>query len=349
MRILSVGGFEGKSNTCLHRNWALHSIADSVDEVNTAKNPWSFWCRVCFYLFQKGFPIRIPENAGENSVIKQLVSRNHYDIVWIDKGQTILPETLKFVKSNSPSTILISYSPDNMAKRHNQTQQYIESLPYYDLIVTNKSYIVDPMRNIGAKRVIFENNCFEPTFHYPRSLSKQDILDLGGEVGFVGAWEEARCQSVCYLADHGIKVRVFGDGRWQDYRNYNPNLKIETKVLKGEDYCKSVQAFKISLCFLRKMNEDRQTTRTVEIPACGGFMLAERTDEHLAMFSENREAAYFETNKELLEKCSYYLTHEEERVKIAEMGHLRCLESGYDNISMIRRVIEKSQNTQYVD
>lgn len=55
-----------------------------------------------------------------------------YDIVWIDKGHTILPSTLKYIKKISPNTIIVSYSPDNMALRHNQTQQYLETIPLYD-------------------------------------------------------------------------------------------------------------------------------------------------------------------------------------------------------------------------
>ena len=39
------------------------------------------------------------------------------------------------------------------------------------------------------------------------------------------------------------------------------------------------------------------------------------------MFEEGKEAAYFSSDKELLEKCRYYLTHEEERKQIAAAGH----------------------------
>ena len=337
MRILSVGALSGLSNTCLHRNWALHKIADHVDEVKTDVHPWSFWCRVRFHLFQLGLPVTIPDNNGENKTICRLVSQNNYDIVWIDKGQTIFPETLHYIKKVSPHSIVVSFSPDNMALRHNQTQQYLNCIPLYDYIVTNKSYIIVDLKKLGAKHVLFVNNSYEDSFHYPRELSALDIQELGGDVGFIGAWEKERCESICYLADHGIKVRVFG---WADYKNYSPNLGIEERQLLGDDYCKSLQAFKISLCFLRKMNFDRQTTRSVEIPACGGFMLAERTEEHLSMFKEGKEAAFFSSNIELLEKCRYFLNHEEERNLIAKNGFKICRENGYSNIETLRKVLQ---------
>jgi spore maturation protein CgeB len=87
------------------------------------------------------------------------------------------------------------------------------------------------------------------------------------------------------------------------------------------------------------MNFDLQTSRTMEIPACGGFMLAERTDEHLALFEKGKEAEFFSTNEELLEKCRYYLTHDVERQSISKAGTLRCKTSGYSNEETLRKLI----------
>lgn len=340
MRILSVGSLSGLSNTCLHRHWALQKIADQIDVVNTSVNKCSLWYRIAYHLFLYGLSVKLPENNRENQIIKEYIDKNVYDIVWIDKGVSIYPETLRYIKRKSSETIIVSYSPDNMALRHNQSQQYLRCIPLYDYIVTNKSYILEDMKMLGAKKVIFVNNSYEPSFHYPRKLNENDYSRLGGDIGFVGAWEKERCDSILYLADHGIKVRVFGGGHWLKYKDYSSNLIIEGHGLYDEDYAKSFKAFKISLCFLRKMNCDRQTTRTVEIPACGGFMLAERTAEHLAMFTEGEEAAYFENHAELLDKCRYYLSHEDERKKIADAGLRRCISSGYSNEGMIRSVLQ---------
>lgn len=340
MRILSVGGMNGISNTCVHRDWALHKVADEVDDINTQLNPTPLLTRICYHLFFWKLPIRIPENNNENEQIRSMVQKKHYDVIWIDKGHTIFASTLRFVKKISPQTIIVSYSPDNMLLRHNQTQQYLETIPLYDYIFTNKSYILDGMRKLGAKNIHFVNNSYEESFHHPYPLTEEEKKELGGDVGFVGTWEKERCESILYLVQHGVKVKVFGNKDWNKYKGYSPNLEIVGHLLKGEDYSKSLQAFRISLCFLRKMNFDKQTTRSVEIPACGGFMLAERTDEHLAMFKEGKEAAFFSSNEELLQKCLYYLSHEEERKQIALAGRKRCLTSGYSNEGMIRNALK---------
>jgi spore maturation protein CgeB len=79
----------------------------------------------------------------------------------------------------------------------------------------------------------------------------------------------------------------------------------------------------------------------MEIPACGGFMMAERTDEHLSLFEEGKEAVFFTSNEELLEKCKYYLQHDEQRKTIAEAGRKRCEISGYSNKEAIKRMLDE--------
>lgn len=341
MKILSVGSMNGVSNTCVHRHWAIKDVAEEVDTVNTA-HASTLWYRIAHHLFLYGLPQRLPDLAGANEQIKKKVETTRYDIVWIDKGLTINPETLLYIKAKSPNTKIVSYSPDNMALRHNQSQQFIKCIPLYDYFFTTKSYIIDDLKKLGAKNIIFVNKSFERRFHYPRALNDIDMKKLSADVGFIGAFEQNRMDSIKYLVDNGISVTVWGAGKgWKKYYDYNPFLKIHLGGLFTDDYAKFFAATKISLCFLRKMNKDQQTSRTMEIPACGGFMLAERTEEHLALFKEDEEAVFFSSNEELLQKCRYYLSHESERKEIARRGYQRCIESDYSNDGMIRRSINK--------
>lgn len=340
MRILSIGVMDGISNTCRLRNLSLENIADRIDVVNTSSK-YTWGERIAYHLFLHGLPVRLPDVAGANSTIKQLINSKEYDVVWIDKGNTIEASTLNYIKQKQPKVKLISYSPDNMVLRHNQSQQYIEGLPYYDAIVTNKSYTVSALKGMGAKNVIFVNNTYSSSFHYPYSLTEEDKTLFCKSIGFIGAWEKERCDSIRYLVDNGLQVTVWGDRKWMKYKNYSPNLIIKDFGLYSDNYCRALQAIQINLCFLRKKNFDQQTTRSVEIPACGGFMMAERTKEHMAMFEEDKEAVYFSSNEELLEKCRYYLLHDQERRSIALAGRQRCIESDYTNERMIKTVLHQ--------
>ena len=64
----------------------------------------------------------------------------------------------------------------------------------------------------------------------------------------------------------------------------------------------------------------------------------------LSLFEEDKEAVYFSSNEELLEKCLYYLKNEDIRKKIAEAGRERCVSFGYSNENMVKRVLFQVMN-----
>lgn len=345
LKILSVGGFSGygQSNTCLHRTWALEHLGE-VDRIDTTSKGYSIFVRILNRFFQSGVPVSLQDYLSINTKILAHISKKKYDVVWIDKGLFVSKTTLKKIKNTNAKTLIIGYSPDDMSQRHNQSLNFTKSLPYYDYFVTTKSYIIEDLKKMGAKAVLFVDNAYEDTFHFPQIVTEIEKEKFGGDVGFIGSWEQERANSILYLAKNGIQVRVWGGGKWIQYKNKYSNLQIENKPLYSEEYSIALSAFKISLCFLRKMNFDLQTTRTIEIPACGGFLMAERTLEHERLFKEGKEAEFFSTNEELLQKCQYYLAHEIERTVIAQAAYDKCIEAGYSNKKIMEAILQKCIN-----
>ncbi len=330
----------------MHHAWALEHLGE-VDRIDTSSLPYPLYIRVINRLFQTGFGIPFLDYLEVNSAILKKISNKEYDVVWIDKGLFVNKSTLQKIKKINSKTQIIGYSPDDMSQRHNQSFNFIKSLPFYDCFVTTKSYIINDLKKIGAKKVLFVDNAYEDSFHFPRMLTEIEKEKLGGDVGFIGAWEQERANSILYLVKNGINVKVWGGGKWSQYKNKYHNLQIEEKGLFSEDCAKALSAFKISLCFLRKMNFDLQTTRTMEIPACGGFLMAERTVEHERLFDEGKEASFFSTDQELLEKCKYYLENETERKAVVQAAHQRCLVSGYSNKKTVEAILQKCLNKTY--
>jgi len=284
------------------------------------------------------------DTAGANQKLLQLGRQQKPGIIWIDKGLTIARATLEHLRNLCPKARFVHYSLDDMSGRHNQSRDYLRGIPAYDLHVTNKSYNVAELHSMGARKVLFVNNAYCRTTHEPMAVSDEDRKSLGGPVGFIGAFETARAESLWFLAKSGIQVRIWGEAWGKGWKKWgishrHPNLTIENRALFGADYAKAICSFDINLCFLRKLNRDQQTTRSVEIPACGGFMLAERTAEHKLLFAEDKEAVFFATHQELLAKCNHYLAHPLERQAIASASRNRCLQSDYSYEKQLKAVL----------
>ncbi len=280
-----------------------------------------------------------PDPTHVNQAIQAEIDKKQFDVVWIDKGVTIRPSTLQFVKNNLPDSVLISCSEDDMFASHSRTYWYLRGLKYYDIVFTTKTYNRTELKMIGARRTSLFLDSYDERLHRRVVLTASEVEQLACDVGFVGSFENDRAERMLYLAEHGIQVNVYGNG-WSGWVGKSSGLIIHGKPLYGEEYVRAINAAKVNLCFLRKINRDEVTSRSVEIPACGGFMLGERTPRHLEFFEEGKEAEYFGSNREMLEKVRYYLENNEEREKIARAGRERCVASGYSMRSQLAQMLK---------
>ncbi|MES9955629.1 MAG: glycosyltransferase [Sedimenticola sp.] len=322
VKIMYIGELSQHSR-CMQRMRCLQDMGYEVKPVSTELTGKK---KVLYKVLWK---LRIPlDFLGVNKTI--LNSIDEYAVLLIEKGNTIYPSTLKRVRNSFPKVNIVSYSEDDMYAKHNRSIFYSLGLKYYHNVFTTKSYNVEELKNIGASKVIFVDKSYDEASHYPVEEEIINKYKLGSDVGFIGTFEINRAESILFLAQHGVKVRIWGTG-WKSWIGKHKNIIIEDACLYGNKYRIGLCSTKINLCFLRKANRDLQTDRTMEIPACASFMLAERTLEHLRLFEEGKEAEYFDSNQELLDKIRYYLDHDNERKNIALKGRNRCINSGYSH------------------
>jgi spore maturation protein CgeB len=286
------------------------------------------------------FKLKLPPDIYDvnNKLLKYYL--NNIDIIFIIKGNEIYPKTLKKIKELYPHIKLINWSLDDMFAWHNRSLYYTFGIKYYDHVFTTKSYNLEELPLLGAKKVHFLTQAYSKDIHKP---CFECIDNPVYDVLFIGYPEKERFESLQYLAKNGIKIDIFGyPDKWIKFpfKNHHKNLIIHNRFLEGKEYAKAISSSKITLCFLRKANRDLHTSRSVEIPACGGFMLAERTKEHKLLFEENKEAVYFSNNEELLEKVKFYLKNEKERKKIAQNGLRRTIESDYSYDNMVNKILK---------
>jgi len=313
-----VAGQTFETSRTVQRVAAMQSLGCAVERVPTTPPGWNYETEPTL-LRRIRHRMRLPgDPAAANRAIVRAVERGA-DVLWLDAADMIRPATLREAKRINGSLALIWYSEDDMMNPRLRTRWVQSSLPLFDLCVTTKSFNASPaeLPSLGAKRVLFVNNSFDPAVHRAVTIDAEARVRFGSPISFIGTFERPRAESVLHLAKQGLAVRVWGNG-WADWVGGHPNLTIENRPVYNDDFARVVAASAINLGFLRKSNRDLQTCRSVEIPGCAGFMAHERNDEIVALFREGREAVYWSSDDELARVCAFWLDREAERGKIAK-------------------------------
>ncbi len=257
------------------------------------------------------------------------------DIVWVDKGRWIKPESLQTIKSLTGAK-LIHFTPDT-ALVYGKSRLFEKSIPFYDLLVTTKGFETNLYRQAGAKRIVVTVNGCDETRFFPMFAEK----NYSSDVCFIGRFEPFRAKCIRSIVTGDGIIRVNGPS-WNNYAKFAPWTRniILGGPLWGESYPKALCGAKIGLCLLTKYFPEQSTSRTFEIPFCGVFMLAERTEEHLNLFQEGKEAEFFNSIDELKDKIGFYLRKPGIMKNIALAGRRRCLESHYGLGDTLKKLIQ---------
>jgi hypothetical protein len=136
----------------------------------------------------------------------------------------------------------------------------------------------------------------------------------------------------------GVPVTIRGTN-WNKAPQW-PGLKSAWKSgpVRGDDYAKAIQCAKVNVGLLSKGNRDLHTTRSLEIPALGGLLCAERSSEHLALYTEGVEALFWSD----ADRCAWALTHEVERQRIAAAGQRRNIANRIRNETVISEILTRA-------
>lgn len=262
------------------------------------------------------------------------------DCIWIDKGVWLQPQTLLALKDITGAPV-VHYTPDpHFGFNHAAQRLLCRSIRHYDLLFTTKPFEVSQYRTQGARDIRLVAQSYDEDQLFPRTLTDAERLRFRSEVCFVGQCDAPRLRLLRVAAATRSRLRVWGP-HWRRrlWRHAWLRPAFSGDGAFGDDYARALSGAEIGLCLLTKLVPETTTTRSVEIPGCGAFMLAERTDDHCALFEEGVEAEYFSGAAEMADKIRFYIAHPAARGKIAAAGYARCRSSGYGNRARMRTLL----------
>ncbi len=205
-----------------------------------------------------------------------------------------------------------------------------EIAPSYDYFFTiQQGEIFEQLRAEGARNTYYlPQGCF-PNVHRPLDLSSRERETYGADLSFMGAAYYNRIQTFPQLLEHDFKI--WGTG-WDLQSPVGQRVQNENLRVSSEESVKIYNGARIHLnlhssTYHEGVNSegDFVNPRTFEIAACGGFQLVDERSELDDLLKEGEEIVTFNSIKDLKEKISYYLEHEEERQLVAQKGRERVL------------------------
>lgn len=271
-----------------------------------------------------------------NSAVLRTIRSARPDIVWVDKGTLIWPSTLERIRESG--CLLVHYNTDDLLNPRHFWRNFNRTIPLYNVHITTNIPNSSELPTMGARLVIQSRLGYDDELYYPRELSEDDKLRFGADVSFIGHWEPATETLLQNALAQGVSVRIRGHN-WHKARSSKLGLIAKDGPLYLDEYAKAICASKVNLGIVSAWNRNQTTGRTFEIPACGSFLLAPRTDEVMQFYEEGKEAVFYGDPQEMADKARFYLKCEVERQRIAEAGHQRCITSGYSWLDIMRNLV----------
>lgn len=335
MKILYIGPLSANESS-EYRRLALLREGHTVEAVNLlAYGSASSLLQKLEFRLQIG-----PEVSRLNADVLAAARRFAPDVVWADKVLWMRPATLEQLRRQGVLTL--SYMIDNFfgPRRDPGWRLYSQCIPLYDLHCTQRDANVLSYRQAGARDVMKVQTAFEPTVHFPHDPPYTDAQRDRG-VSFIGTSYDDRATTLMRLHTDGVPVVISGGPQhWRRPLGEMFGTLYREGELYQQHYREAIWRSRINLSFLTHSNQDEFAHKSFEIAACGGFLLAERSAGHSARFVEDEEAVFFTGYDELLSKIRTYLDDEESRQRIALAGMRRAWNSGYDNDTQVRRILE---------
>ena len=264
----------------------------------------NFITRLTGWLSNRGFlPQILPLRLINLSLLQQVHSfRPHYLLVI--KGDTLTSQTISQI-SNS-GVVTINWFPDWLI-----SWQWVKTYaPLYTVFINSCYDTFEKLTQLGIKNYYLPYAA--PTSRHRKKLIKKYA------VTFIGQHSPRRERYFKYIADLGLQI--WGYDRWRTssltHLFNGATSQAETQTI--------ISRSRIVINILTGTDSFQPTAvnvRTFEALSAGTFLLVRDHPILKRHFKVGKELVTFTTPNDLRHKVKYYLTHSQEREKIALAGY----------------------------
>jgi spore maturation protein CgeB len=237
------------------------------------------------------------------------------------KGMEIQPKTLQWIKSKGIQ--VVNYNPDSpfiFSGMGSGNKNVTMSINLFDCYFTYDKTIYEELENRAVKSAIIPFGFDSRGFIYKDLTEKEEVLKLC----FLGNADKFRIDFLEKLAQRGVKIDLYGEN-WSAVKLHENISKYGPRY--GLDFWNTLHRYAIQLNLLRPHNLDSHNMRSFDVPGAGGIMLAPRTSDHEAYFTEFSEVFLFSDLNEAIQHIEFILHLSfSERIKIRQAARLKAIE-----------------------
>ncbi len=274
-----------------------------------------------------------------NEELKKIVTEKQPDLLFCFLfTEEIKKETIEYITKKT-STRTFNWFADDHWRFEIFSKNWA---PLFTAVSTTDSQAVEKYRALGVS-VIKTQWAANIHLYKPFDLQATTYKLPANEITFVGKNYGNRSKYIHALKKLGLPAVGYGSG-WEkgrvsfeemleifsnskinlnftesSYANLTGRFKMLAKaVLNFNNFVPYLKAYKGA-------QRNQIKGRTFEIPACGGFMLTQDADNLKDYYVDGKEIVIFKDQNDMIEKCKYYMSHEDERQNIAKAGLERTI------------------------
>lgn len=242
-----------------------------------------------------------------NEILLDQIRHYHPDVIFIHCMKHLDCETIALMRNTAAGAIFVAREEDPYPE---QNPERVAVGAKTDVVIsTSGGKYLKTYKDAGVKRCAFIPNMCDPDIQHEYQVDdkwKSDII-------FTGKLEHTK------LSREGERYDLVKRlSRMPDSKTYGA---FGIPRVEGMDYFFAINGAKIALSINIANNVKLyHSDRLINYLSCGTFTLAKRIPDSDLLFEDGVHLKYFDSIDEFFDLARWYLSHEEDRKKIARAG-----------------------------
>jgi hypothetical protein len=210
----------------------------------------------------------------------------------------------------------------------------INTLKYFDLVITMAKDLVPVLYQWGAKNVLRLPFAYCKYTHW---IPEEINCEYPNKLFYFGTWTPDIEEWLSHLTKFDL---VIEGTHWQFAKN-SILRQLGTKSNLQADRNMAITARKAGIVvnFTRATHGCFHTMKTFELPAAGACVVTNRSEEQVEFFKEDIDCVYFNTPQEMCNKIEYLFNHPEVINTMRESAKATAKDHNYHE--RVRRLLDE--------